>query len=158
MASLRWVLRHRAYTPWYLVRYARFAVFKLRNPHIVTTGMVFLDRGVEITARRGYARVVLGRWLHLGANTALRCHEGTLTVGDKSVLGANDDADFSGLFTPTYGADGAGTMGSSGPKISSCITVMSSLTFSSRLWAMRRAWPCSYSGIRVAPLSVASLV
>ena len=25
--------------------------------------------------------------MHLGAGTALRCHEGTVTVGDKSVLG-----------------------------------------------------------------------
>ena len=87
VASLRWVIRHRAYTPWYLVRYLRFGMFKLRNPHVVTTGFVFLDRGVEITSRRGHARLILGRWLHLGVNTALRCHEGTLTVGDKSVLG-----------------------------------------------------------------------
>jgi acetyltransferase-like isoleucine patch superfamily enzyme len=87
LASLRWVLRHRAYTPWYLVRYWRFLVFRLRNPHVVTRGMVFMDRGVEVSARRGYGRVILGRWVHLGANTALRCHEGTLSVGDKTVLG-----------------------------------------------------------------------
>jgi acetyltransferase-like isoleucine patch superfamily enzyme len=86
-ASLRWVVRHRAYTPWYLVRYWRFLVFKLRNPHIVTRGFVFLDRGVEIRCRRAYGRMILGRWLHLGVNTALRCHEGTLSVGDKCVLG-----------------------------------------------------------------------
>jgi acetyltransferase-like isoleucine patch superfamily enzyme len=86
-ASLRWIVRHRAWTPWYLVRYWRFLIFKLRNPHIVTRGLVFLDRGVEITARRGYGRIVLGRWLHLGVDTALRCHEGTLMVGDKTVLG-----------------------------------------------------------------------
>ena len=48
---------------------------------------MFLDRGVELYARRGYGRLVLGRWLHLGVGTALRCHEGTLSVGDKSVLG-----------------------------------------------------------------------
>jgi len=87
VASLRWIVRNRAWTPWYLVRYWRFLVFKVRNPHIVTRGLVFLDRGVEITARRGYGRMVLGRWLHLGVDTALRCHEGTLTVGDKCVLG-----------------------------------------------------------------------
>lgn len=86
-ASLRWIVRHRAWTPWYLVRYWRFLWFKLRNPHIVTRGLVFMDKGVEIFARRGYGRVVLGRWLHLGANTAIRCHEGTLSVGDKVVLG-----------------------------------------------------------------------
>jgi acetyltransferase-like isoleucine patch superfamily enzyme len=54
---------------------------------VITRGFVFMDRGVELYARRGYGRLILGRWLHLGVNTALRCHEGTLSVGDKSVLG-----------------------------------------------------------------------
>jgi acetyltransferase-like isoleucine patch superfamily enzyme len=36
-----------------------------------------------------YGRLILGRWVHVGANTALRCHEGTLTVGDKVVFGRN---------------------------------------------------------------------
>lgn len=85
--SLRWVLRNRAYTPWYLVRYWRFLIFRLRNRHVIVRGFVFLDRGVEIYARRGYGRMVLGRWIHLGVGTALRCHEGTLSVGDKCVLG-----------------------------------------------------------------------
>jgi acetyltransferase-like isoleucine patch superfamily enzyme len=48
-----------------------------------------LDRDVEVTADPGSGRIVLGRWVHLGAGTALRCHEGTLTIGDKSVLGRN---------------------------------------------------------------------
>jgi acetyltransferase-like isoleucine patch superfamily enzyme len=86
-ASLRWIVRHRAYTPWYLVRYWRFLIFRLRNRHVVTRGLVFMDRGVEVYARRGYGRLILGRWIHLGVDTALRCHEGTLSVGDKSVLG-----------------------------------------------------------------------
>lgn len=89
LASLRWVVRHRAYTPWYLVRYWRFARFKLANPHVITRGFVFMDRGVELYVRRGYGRLILGRWLHLGVDTALRCHEGTLSVGDKCVLGRN---------------------------------------------------------------------
>jgi acetyltransferase-like isoleucine patch superfamily enzyme len=88
-ASLRWILRHRAFTRWYLVRYWRFLVFRLRNPHVITRGFVFLDRGVEIYARRGYGRIILGKWIHLGVDTALRCHEGTLSVGDKTVLGRN---------------------------------------------------------------------
>lgn len=89
LASLRWVIRHRAVTPWYLVRYWRFLRFRLTHPHVVVRGFVFLDRGVEISVRGDYGRLVLGRWVHLGANTALRCHEGTLTVGDKTVLGRN---------------------------------------------------------------------
>jgi acetyltransferase-like isoleucine patch superfamily enzyme len=46
-----------------------------------------MDRGVEIYARRGFGRMVLGRWIHLGVDSALRCHEGTLSVGDKTVFG-----------------------------------------------------------------------
>ncbi len=90
LASARWVLRHRAWTPWYLVRYWRFFRFKIANPHVITRGIVFMDRDVELSARRGYGRLVLGRWLHIGVGTALRCHEGTLSVGDKSVLGRNN--------------------------------------------------------------------
>lgn len=84
--SLRWVLRTRAYTPWYLVRYWRFFAMKGRNPHVITRGFVFMDRGAQVYSRRGYARLILGKWVHLGANTAVRCHEGTLSLGDKSNL------------------------------------------------------------------------
>lgn len=90
VASLRWVLRHRAYTPWYLVRYWRFLRFKLANPHVITLGLLFLDRHTEITARRGYGRLILGRWVHIGADTAIRCHEGTLRIGDRCVFGRHD--------------------------------------------------------------------
>lgn len=86
LASLRWVVRNRAYSPWYLVRYWRFFRFKLRNPHVIVRGFVFMDRDVELYARRGYGRLILGRWIHLGVGTALRCHEGTLSLGDKGVL------------------------------------------------------------------------
>lgn len=86
LASLRWVLRNRAYTPWYLIRYWRFFRFKLRNPHVITRGFIFMDRGAQPYARRGYGRLILGRWIHLGVRTALRCHEGTLSLGDKGVL------------------------------------------------------------------------
>lgn len=87
--SLRWVLRHRAYTPWYLLRYWRFWRFKLANPHVVTHGLVFLGKNVELYARPGFGRLVLGRWVHLGDGTSLRCHEGTLRIGDKVVFGRN---------------------------------------------------------------------
>ena len=90
VASLRWVLRHRAYTPWHLLRYWRFWRFKLANPHVVTEGFVFLGKNVELYARPGFGRLVLGRWVHLGDGTSLRCHEGTLRVGDKVVFGRNN--------------------------------------------------------------------
>jgi acetyltransferase-like isoleucine patch superfamily enzyme len=90
LASLRWVRVNRAYTPWYLLRYWRFWRFKVANPHVITTGFVFLGRRVEVTARPGFGRLVLGRWVHLGDGTSLRCHEGTLTIADKVVFGRNN--------------------------------------------------------------------
>jgi acetyltransferase-like isoleucine patch superfamily enzyme len=90
LASLRWVIRHRAWTPWYLVRYWRFAKFKLRNPHVITEGFVFLGRNVTLEARRGYGRLILGRWVHIGSGNSIRCHEGTIRVGDKCVFGKDN--------------------------------------------------------------------
>jgi acetyltransferase-like isoleucine patch superfamily enzyme len=86
-ASIRWVVRHRAWTAYHLVRYWRFLVLRVRHPHVVTEGMVYLGRGVELSARKGYGRIVLGRWVHLGDGNRLRAHEGTLRIGDKTVLG-----------------------------------------------------------------------
>lgn len=90
LESLRWVVRHRAWTPWYLVRYWRFALLKLRfarHGNLVTQGFVFLGRGVRVQVRPGHARLVLGRWVHLGDANRLLVHEGTLRIGDKTVFG-----------------------------------------------------------------------
>jgi acetyltransferase-like isoleucine patch superfamily enzyme len=89
-ASLRWVIRHRAWSWWYLVRYWRFFLLRLRSPHIVTEGFVFLGRRVEVHARRGYDRLILGRWVHIGDENRLRCHEGTMRVGHKCVFGRDN--------------------------------------------------------------------
>jgi acetyltransferase-like isoleucine patch superfamily enzyme len=86
-ANLRWVVSHRAWTPYYLVRYWRFLVFRLRNPHIVTEGMVFFGKRVEVSARRGYGRLVIGSWVHFGDDNRIRCHEGSLRIGEKGVFG-----------------------------------------------------------------------
>jgi acetyltransferase-like isoleucine patch superfamily enzyme len=86
VANLRWVLRHRAWTPYYLKRYWRFAIFRLRHPEVVTEGFVFLGRDVEVCVRPGYGRLILGKWVHLGDSTRLRAHEGTLRIGDKTVF------------------------------------------------------------------------
>ena len=86
VANLRWVVRHRAWTPYYLKRYWRFAWFKLRHPQVITEGFVFLGKHLEIVARPGHGRIVLGKWVHLGDETRLRAHEGTLRIGDKVVF------------------------------------------------------------------------
>jgi acetyltransferase-like isoleucine patch superfamily enzyme len=90
LASLRWVLRHRAWTPWYLVRYWRLLRFRAANPHVILNGMVFLGRRVELHARPGYGRLEIGRWVHIGDGNSLRCHEGSLRIGDKVVFGKDN--------------------------------------------------------------------
>jgi acetyltransferase-like isoleucine patch superfamily enzyme len=89
-ASVRWMWRHRALSPWYLGRYWRLLLLRLRRPDVVTQGMVFIGRRVELYARQGYGRLVIGRWVHLGDENRLRAHEGTLRVGDKVVLGRDN--------------------------------------------------------------------
>ena len=84
--NVRWVLRHRAWTPYYLKRYWRFAIFRLRYPSVITEGFVFLGRDVEIIVRPEHGRLIIGKWVHLGDETRLRAHEGTLRIGDKVVF------------------------------------------------------------------------
>lgn len=90
LASLRWVIRHRAWTPWYLVRYARLLGLRLAHPHVVLRGMVFLGRHVELHARPGYGRLEVGAWVHIGDGNSIRCHEGSLRIGDKVVMGKDN--------------------------------------------------------------------
>jgi acetyltransferase-like isoleucine patch superfamily enzyme len=88
--SLRWAIRNKAYTPWYLVRYWRLLKFRLANPHIILHGMVFLGRNVEIHCRPGFGRLEIGRWVHIGDGNSIRCHEGSLRIGDKVVFGKDN--------------------------------------------------------------------
>src|SRR5699024_3845918 len=64
LASLRWVLRNKAYTPWYLIRYYRLVKFRLANPHVILRGMVFLGKNVEMHSTPGLSRLEIGRWVH----------------------------------------------------------------------------------------------
>ena len=89
-ASLRWMWRNRAFRPWYLLRFWRLFWLRVLHPDVVTEGMVFIGRRVELYARTGYARLILGRWVHVGAENRLRAHEGTLRVGDKAVFGRDN--------------------------------------------------------------------
>ena len=90
LASLKWVIANRAFTPWYLVRYWRLLKFKLANPHIITRGMVFLGKGVEIQATPELSQLEIGRWVHIGDKNTIRAHEGSLRIGDKVVLGRDN--------------------------------------------------------------------
>ena len=51
-----------------------------------TAGMVFFGRSLAIQiGRRG--RLELGRFVWLGDGTKIRCHEGVVEIGEKTVLG-----------------------------------------------------------------------
>jgi acetyltransferase-like isoleucine patch superfamily enzyme len=56
----------------------------------VTEGFVFLGKDVELYARKGYGRLVIGRWVHVGNGNKLRAHEGNLRIGDKCVFGKDN--------------------------------------------------------------------
>ena len=84
--NVRWVFRHRAWSPYHLRRYLRFAALRLRHPEVITEGFVFLGRDVELSGRKGYGRLVLGALCHIGDGSRLRAHEGTLRIGPKAVL------------------------------------------------------------------------
>lgn len=90
LASMRWIIRNRAWSRWYLLRYWRFMIFRIRNPHVITEGFVFIGKNVTLTARNGYGRLILGKWIHLGEGNLLNAHEGTLRVGSKTVFGRNN--------------------------------------------------------------------
>lgn len=60
------------------------------NPHIITRGFVFLGKNVEVYARPGYGRLIIGKWVHIGNGNSLRCHEGTMSIGDKCVFGKDN--------------------------------------------------------------------
>lgn len=90
LSLLRWVIRNRAWTPFYLVRYWRFVVLKLCHRDVITEGFVLLGKHVDIEVRRGYGRLVLGAWCQVGDGNKLRAHEGTLRLGEKVVLGTDN--------------------------------------------------------------------
>ena len=89
-AALRWVLLHRAWGGFYLIRYLRLLRLRLLHPQITTEGMVFLGPRVELFARKGFGRLVIGAFTHLGRGNALRAHEGTLRLGRACVFGKDN--------------------------------------------------------------------
>jgi acetyltransferase-like isoleucine patch superfamily enzyme len=83
---MRFMRRHRMLN----AKYARLAVRLLRrrltNRRLHSDGLAFIGPGVVLQiGRRG--RIELGRWSWLGHGTKIRCHEGVVSIGAKTVLG-----------------------------------------------------------------------
>ncbi len=91
LSNLNWIIRNRAWNWYYLVRYLRFLRLHHFGPRaVVCTGFVFLGKGVELSARKGYGRIVLERWVHIGDQCHIRAHEGSIRIGSKTVMGRDN--------------------------------------------------------------------
>jgi acetyltransferase-like isoleucine patch superfamily enzyme len=69
-----------------LGRYLRRRLFTVAGRRWRTDGLLFLGRHLELQiARRG--RVEFGRFVWIGDGTKIRCHEGVVEIGAKTVMG-----------------------------------------------------------------------
>jgi acetyltransferase-like isoleucine patch superfamily enzyme len=86
---IRFLARNRMLTPSYArlaLRYARRRFGTSAGWRWETDGLLFLGRGLQIQiGKRG--RVRFGRFVWIGDGTKIRCHEGEIIIGDKTVLG-----------------------------------------------------------------------
>jgi len=86
---LRFLARKRMLTPSYArlgLRYARLRWLTAAGRRWETDGPLFLGKRLEIQiGRRGTIR--FGRFVWVGDGTKIRCHEGEVIIGDKTVLG-----------------------------------------------------------------------
>jgi acetyltransferase-like isoleucine patch superfamily enzyme len=86
---LRFCARNGMLTP----RYARLALRYLRRRFLTragrrwrTDGLLFLGSGLELQIGR-QGRIEFGRFVWLGEGTKIRCHEGVVEIGAKTVIG-----------------------------------------------------------------------
>ncbi|MGB4325125.1 MAG: acyltransferase [Candidatus Nanopelagicales bacterium] len=87
-SNVVWIIRNRAWNWYYLVRYWRFLKLEIFGPSgVQCLGFVFLGKDVELSCRKGYGRIVIYPWVHLGDGNQIRAHEGTVTIGAKTVFG-----------------------------------------------------------------------
>ena len=69
-----------------LLRYLRRRFFTVAGWRWQTSGMLFLGKRLQLQiGRKGTIR--FGRFVWLGDGTKIRCHEGEVVIGDKTVLG-----------------------------------------------------------------------
>ncbi len=69
-----------------LGRYLRRRLFTHAGWRWRTDGLLFLGRELELRVARG-ARVEFGRFVWVGDGTKIRCHEGSVEIGAKTVMG-----------------------------------------------------------------------
>jgi acetyltransferase-like isoleucine patch superfamily enzyme len=86
---LRFLARNRMLTPRYARLFWRYLWRRLLTPagwRWHSDGPFFLGRGLELKIEpRGEIR--FGRFVWIGDGTKIRCHEGAVEIGDKTVMG-----------------------------------------------------------------------
>lgn len=86
---LRFLARNRMLTPRYARLFWRYLWRRLLTPagrRWRSNGPFFLGRGLELKVEpRGEVR--FGRFVWIGDGTKIRCHEGVVEIGDKTVMG-----------------------------------------------------------------------
>jgi len=88
-ALLRFMACNRMLRPRYAVLLARLLRRRFLSSYgrrLSLDGLAFIGRGSVIQIGRS-GRVLLGRWSWLGQGTKVRCHEGVIAIGAKTVLG-----------------------------------------------------------------------
>jgi acetyltransferase-like isoleucine patch superfamily enzyme len=92
--AVRHAVQRRMLTPQYLRLYGRYlrhrAAIAASGREVELQGMVFTGRRVELHARKGHGRLLLGPWCWIGNDNKLRAHEGQLTLGAKVVMGRDN--------------------------------------------------------------------
>jgi acetyltransferase-like isoleucine patch superfamily enzyme len=86
---IRFLARNRMLTPQYarlLGRYLRRRFLTAAGWRWSTNGPLFFGRGLELRIAPG-GRVEFGRFVWIGDDSKVRCHEGVVEIGDKTVLG-----------------------------------------------------------------------
>jgi acetyltransferase-like isoleucine patch superfamily enzyme len=86
-ALLRFMAGRRMLTPKYLRLIVRLGLRKLvHRRRLALDGLAFIGPGCRLQIARD-ARIELGRWSWLGHGCKLRCHEGEISIGAKTVMG-----------------------------------------------------------------------
>ena len=87
MTLLRFLRRHGMLNLKYGRLVARLGLWKLRlRNRLLLDGIAFVGPGCSLEVRRG-ASLELGRWSWVGHGCKIRSHEGTVSIGAKTVLG-----------------------------------------------------------------------
>jgi acetyltransferase-like isoleucine patch superfamily enzyme len=89
LTLLRFMRAHGMLTPkyaWLIAQLLRRKYLSTYGRRLKVDGLAFIPRNVVLQIGRN-GRIELGRWSWLGHGTKIRCHEGVVSIGAKTVLG-----------------------------------------------------------------------